>query len=148
MQISLPPEKIESVLALCKKNLVCKELKIKFLAKVIGVLVSCLPAVKNADLYYRCLESNKIKALAKSKGEFDSNTTLDVEALSEVTWWQNNVNVAKPVLSAPPELIITTDASMLGWGAVYKQQSSGGQWTTEETGMHINVLELKAMFLI
>ena len=41
--------------------------------------------------------------------------------------------------------MITTDASMLGWGAVVNGTSCGGQWTTEESESHINVLELKAM---
>ena len=49
---------------------------------------------------------------------------------------------------------LTTDASELGWGAVFEtlgeegvQLSTGGQWNLEEKREHINVLELKAALL-
>ena len=51
-------------------------------------------------------------------------------------------------------LILNTDASNQGWGAVFDalpseggQQCTGGRWTLEEKLEHINGLELKAGFL-
>ena len=46
---------------------------IRFLAKVIGTIVSVLPAVKYAPLYYRALENDKIRALEICKGDLDSH---------------------------------------------------------------------------
>ena len=43
-------------------------------------------------------------------------------------------------------LVITTDASLLGWGAVYNEQSTGGRWTQQESNCHINELELQAVY--
>ena len=145
MQISLPQEKIDTVLALCTELLQGNSFKIRFLAKFIGVLVSCLPAVKNAELYYRFLELNKLVALRTWKGDFDGITTLNKDAVTEVIWWRNNVHIAKDIITSPPDLLIATDASLLGWGAVYNRQCSGGQWTAEEAKLHINILELKAI---
>ena len=45
----------------------------RFLAKVIGTIVSVFPAVKYACLYYQALENDKIKALEICKGDFDSH---------------------------------------------------------------------------
>ena len=42
---------------------------------------------------------------------------------------------------------MTTDASPKGWGASWGNQKTGGQWSTEESALHINVLELKAVLL-
>ena len=38
-----------------------------------------------------------------------------------------------------------TDASMRGWGAYYNGSITQGQWATDESNLHINVLELKAV---
>ena len=43
-------------------------------------------------------------------------------------------------------MIIQTDASTLGWGAVYVDQEVGGRWTSLESSSHINILELQAAF--
>ena len=46
-------------------------------------------------------------------------------------------------------MLIQTDASRKGWGAVCQGISSrgGGQWSKEKQLLHINVLELKAVKL-
>ena len=43
-------------------------------------------------------------------------------------------------------MTIQTDASLAGWGA-HCQGMKTGAWTQEETFFHINVLELKAVYL-
>ena len=40
-----------------------------------------------------------------------------------------------------------TDASNAGWGAHLNQESTGGLWSQHEKHLHINLLELKAVFL-
>ena len=54
-----------------------------------------------------------------------------------------NLNGA-PLLMDPPDLVIETDASRLGWGATLKGKElrTGGQWSTSKQEMHINCLEL------
>ncbi len=43
--------------------------------------------------------------------------------------------------------MITTDASMTGWGAVFKGRPASGEWKEEFLFWHINCLELRAVFL-
>ena len=52
-----------------------------------------------------------------------------------------------------PYLLLTTDASNMGWEAVCGNNSTGGLWSLEEQRNHINYLELKEtrqnqMFLV
>ena len=47
----------------------------------------------------------------------------------------------------PPSLTISTDASKIGWGGVFKDLTCGGHWTPQEAEQHINYLELMAAFL-
>ncbi len=43
--------------------------------------------------------------------------------------------------------MITTDASMTGWGTVFEGRPAHGEWTGEFLSWHINCLELRAVFL-
>ncbi|CAJ0934918.1 unnamed protein product [Ranitomeya imitator] len=47
----------------------------------------------------------------------------------------------------PQWQVITTDASLLGWGAVFRQHTAQGRWTTQEALFPINLLEIRAIFL-
>ena len=47
----------------------------------------------------------------------------------------------------PPELRLYLDASRSGWGAHLLNQSASGLWSYQETSLHINILEMKALFL-
>ena len=42
-------------------------------------------------------------------------------------------------------IIISTDASLEGWGAACLNQKAGGKWTLEDQGQHINILEMLAI---
>ncbi|XP_053554990.1 uncharacterized protein LOC128645780 [Bombina bombina] len=46
----------------------------------------------------------------------------------------------------PEWVIVTTDASLLGWGAVWNSLKAQGVWTQEESLLPINILELRAIF--
>ena len=47
---------------------------------------------------------------------------------------------------ASPQLSIETDASSRGWGAFCQGEATGGCWSSEEQKLHINVLEMLAVF--
>ena len=49
--------------------------------------------------------------------------------------------------SQRPQYPTLSDASNEGWGAHLEQNSTQGLWSPQEKGLHINVLELKAVFL-
>ena len=45
------------------------------------------------------------------------------------------------------DIVLHSDASLAGWGAVMGQISSGGRWLAKEATIHINTLELHAALL-
>ena len=47
----------------------------------------------------------------------------------------------------PQELCLYSDAPRSGWGAHLLDQSALGLWSNQETSLHINILEMKALFL-
>ena len=53
----------------------------------------------------------------------------------------------KPFDPPPPSLTLTTDASNLCWGASLPPHHLSGLWSPQDSKLHINMLELKAVFL-
>lgn len=148
MLVRPTPEKAQKLKSACKKLLTKPELTVQELAEVIGIIVSNFPGVEFGPLFYRGLERDKSLALKHSKGNFSSKLQLSPDAIAELKWWCENIESAtKRVTYGNPDIIITTDASTLGWGAVLDNQSIGGQWTQSEACHHINYLELLATFL-
>ena len=97
-------------------------------------------------MHYRHLERKKILALQANKGDYDATMSLSKEARSELYWWVTNVITAfKNIMETNPDLILTTDASNTGWGAVCEGQQTGRLWSVEEQCSHINSLEIKAV---
>ena len=131
---------------MCSELLNSNKFSIRFMAKVIGTLVSSLPAVEYGELYYRYLEICKDKALKEARGNFDCCMSLDFESKNELTWWLCNITTScKSITQIPITCMLTTDASLKGWGAVFRNESTGGEWNDIERTMHINVLELLAI---
>lgn len=64
--------------------------------------------------------------------------------------WQEGhlLSVGVP-LSPPPARreVVTTDASLIGWGGVWNHQGIHGRWEPELRSQHINLLELLAVWL-
>lgn len=50
-----------------------------------------------------------------------------------------------PFLPSFLDKMIITDASLLGWGAHMDSHMTQGMWTPQESRMHINILEFRAV---
>ena len=86
--------------------------------------------------------------MAENNGDYDANVTLSEGSIVELKWWSRHVvNGFKPISHGDPSLIITTDASLQGWGGECENARTGGFWSHVEAKEHINYLELLAAFL-
>ena len=74
---------------------------------------------------------------------------LSGESREELQWWIQNVKLAHRNLQhGPPNVVISTDASAIGWGAKLEGgMSTQGIWSASEAAMHINILEMLAVKL-
>ena len=100
--------------------------------------MASFPGVTYGPLYYRDLEKTKSSALKVANSDFDEKMSLPLLAKNELQWWVNNMESAfKKLVQDVPSHQITTDASLLGWGAERSGVSSGGTWTEIEATNHI-----------
>ena len=63
---------------------------------------------------------------------------LPPEVTEELQWWVSHILH----VHAEQHMIIESDASKKGWGAVFGGEEIGGRWIASESSKHINILEL------
>ena len=146
MSMSLTEEKIKSLTTLCQMTLTSKKLSLRKLSSLIGKLTATAAAVTPCLLQIRFLQQLQIRSMKKSTS-FETLVHLDNNSKMELSWWIENLKLrtGKPILTAPPDLIICSDAAKTGgWGAECRGTQTGGQWTREEKNLHINQQEMIA----
>ena len=88
----------------------------------------------------------KTCTLKQNKGSFDRPMTLSIEAKSGIQWWIDSISEAyNPVNYGDPDITMTTDASLSGWGACLDGMTTGGRWNPDEATHDINCLEILAV---
>ena len=147
MTLSLPQEKVEKVLACCRE-MYCKTFtSILELTKLLGLLSSTIQAVMPAQLQLRHLQQLQIQNL-KLKKSYQDHVRITPLAKKELKWWIKNLvfsNGRTLIQDQTNQIVIQTDASKKGWGAVCRGIRTGGGWSKEEAGLHINIQELLAV---
>lgn len=148
MTVSLPEKKTQSIQSDCRDMLRKGVTSVRNLAKLIGKLTSSVLAVSPAPLNYRRLQMQKSRALLQSKQNYAANITLPDECRQELAWWIENLQNwnGKAMISPAPDMVITTDSSLKGWGATCEGVTTQGLWKSSESKKHINALELTAAF--
>ena len=73
---------------------------------------------------------------------------LPREVRQDLSWWMVRDHLLTRVRFGTPflEIHLYSDASCLGWGAHLLDQHVSGVWLDQEKLLHINLLEMKALF--
>ena len=79
----------------------------------------------------------------------DLPVELTQEIREDLSWWtvESRFLQGVPFGTLPPGLLLFTDASCAGWGVHLLDQRASGKWSEEEKMLHINLLEMKAVWL-
>ena len=133
MTVTLTREKRDQLESLCTEAMNGENLSIRFVAKVIGKVVSALPGVEFGRLHYCNLERDKIYALSANQGDYDALMQLFPAAKEELNWWCDNVRHVCLVKSNMPLIpivfrlmlvtaagvslaLLTNPSSLMGFG--------------------------------
>ena len=127
MTIFLTDQKATTLAECCKTLMQLNRVKIREVARVLAKITSSLPGVMFGALYHRAIEKDKTHALKENAGNFDAYMTLSDGAKKELNWWVTNARKSYNLIShGNPDTVLTTDALLTGWGAVFENQSTGG----------------------
>ena len=147
MTIEIPVPKVANIELAILNIVKARNPKIREVAHVIGLLVSCELAVPYGALFRRAVELEKTLALAENSNNFEARMFLSERAKAGLNWWHANLrHSSAPIHRPKPDFIVESDASNLGWGAHCNGQILGGKCLPTEASLHINYLELKACF--
>ena len=148
MTLSLPSPKLIDLRREIQSLLTKEVVSVRQLAHIVGKLNSTALAVLPAPLHYRELQNLKISSLHEMES-YNAQTALSPAARDDLSWWLGQLQRwnGRSFIVKRPEVVIQSDASLRGWGAVYQGQCIQGRWSFEESTWHINCLELKAATL-
>lgn len=150
MLVSVPPTKASDIKQAVQQTMSLQTISVRQFAAVLGKLAATLPGNRYGQLYLKHLEIAKTNALRAHPYDYDTIMTISSSVSDELSWWHDNIShVYRPVFQCNPNLIIFTDASLMGWGCFIPSSKSqfGGRWGQEDIGYDINYLELKAILL-
>ena len=148
MKVFVTQEKLEALLHSLQSLLQCRTLTIQHLAQAIGKLVAAFPAFYQGPLHYRSLERLKTQQLY-IHGSWNAQILLSQAATQEILWWINNAHSqnGKPIRIPPVDVVMSSDASDSGWGALIESEVVSGIWSPHQAHLHINVREMLAVKL-
>ena len=90
---------------------------IQAFAEMIGTMVASFPAVQFGRLFYRQCDNLKTKVLKENKGHFGAYLRITTECMLDLQWWHENIMTTHcPISTPPPQVILASDASKIGWG--------------------------------
>ncbi|XP_070572493.1 uncharacterized protein [Ptychodera flava] len=147
MTISLPQDKVNRLQVECQSLLHRDSVTVRCLSKLLGKMTATLEAVTVAPLHYRSLQKDQLAVLSQT-GSYDTPLSLSLEVKEELKWWMDCLGRwnGRSLLPQKPEVILQTDASKLGRGALCVHNTAQGQWSVMEQKLHINQLEMLAVF--
>ena len=116
--------------------------------RMAGLMASAISLVRLGRLHMRpfqrwlrslCLPTR----FTRRRVRVSANCTLALK------WWSNERTLTEGVPLGLPLVrkLVTTDASLSGWGATHDGRTARGVWDTTLRSSHINYLELLAVFL-
>ena len=117
--VFLTDEKVVKIITKAKLMVKATKVTARELASFIGLIISAFDAILEAPLHYKALERNKLNSLG-SDGDFDNGVILSDRSVSELHWWQENVDHknGKHIRVKDVDYRCRTDASFAGWGAI------------------------------
>ena len=149
MSVSLTESKADNIVKCCTSVLSAQSVKIREVAKLVGLMVAYSHGVMYAPLFYHDLEREKTQALMINKGNFDAIMEISELAKGDIKWWILNAHSSyNPLNHGAPDITIYSDASLSGWGGVCNGITARGMWSHIEKQYHINYLEIFACFLV
>jgi hypothetical protein len=149
MTFSLPTNKVAKTVAMVAKMLTraSKErpVDLKSLQRLIGTLQSATDCVLPTRLHLNTL----IEALREAEVDMKQKVILPPLAQRDLEWWRDNLHLSngKPMLTRAPDVMMDTDASEKGWGAVHfaptgERKECQGFFTNELTSNNRELLAI------
>ena len=141
-ELSVPKKKVAEITNLCKSMLDTTHVRVTDIESLQGKFISLEKAVPYGRIHYRSFQRDVVSHVRRGRNHRKFKLTLN--AKEDLKWWSksSHVNLPCPCRMVNPKTVVTTDASLTGWGIVLENQKWSGTWSGHEKLKHINELEL------
>ncbi len=150
MTASLTKIRAQKILTMLTKIKTGRSVRYLTLLKLAGMLTAVAPVVRLGMLNLRPFQRWLIGRCLSAKTQKYTLVKVTYPAWQLLKPWRSREFLMQEVTMGPPPArreIITTDASLQGWGGVWQQMGVRGTWKKTIQFQHINYLELRAVFL-
>ena len=115
--------------------------------RVLGLMASLVDVVPLCRLYMRPIQFHLLSHFRPASRDLQVPVPMVHSVRNHLQWWMMDSNIfpGVPFQEDRPQMTLTTDASLHGWGAFCGGETLSGVWTEEESRLHINILELEAV---
>ncbi len=149
--LRVPEGRIASTLAVVFKVLDATSLSARSLLSLLGTLSSTADLLALGRLHLRPLQVYLLYLWRPHVMPLEQMIPLSGLFKRHLRWWAQEHRYLEgvPMVVPPPALFLTTDASQSGWGASLDPMGRlyQGTWSPEEVDLHINLLEMRAIYL-
>lgn len=150
MRASLSPQRVEAILNLLLRFRENKVQKYSLFLRLAGMLAAASAVVPLGLLSLRPLQIWMNGLHLDPKWHKCRKVWVSKRCLQALRPWRRRSHLVKGVpLGMIPSRreVVVTDSSLGGWGAVWQNRAVRGLWGAQQRLEHINVLELRAVYL-
>ena len=142
------PDRWQSLQEKIQKLVVLPACPVRQFMSLIGLLTATEKQVHLGQLHMRPIQWH-LKNNWRIPESLEKVIPMPKSLHPHLQWWleEDNVLQGQPLHPIKHALQIFTDASKEGWGAHLNERIARGTWSLPESKLHINYLELKAVFL-
>uniref|UniRef100_A0A2D4J0A8 ribonuclease H n=1 Tax=Micrurus lemniscatus lemniscatus TaxID=129467 RepID=A0A2D4J0A8_MICLE len=146
-KVFLSPDRLNSISNMITSIRPLRKVPLRDLSSLLGKMVSCIAIVPWARFHSRSLQGFLLPYQRSGCSDSSVAVSIPPRVRTSLLWWQSsNMHKGSP-LKEPHRRVITTDASLYGWGAHCQHLSTQGRWSQAESTKSINWLELRAVTL-
>ena len=117
--------------------------------RLLGLMASLVDVLPWCRLHMRPIQLHLAAYYRPWVHPLNHKVPVSPSLLNSLQWWLNPrvLQVGVPFPTPSPTRTLTTDASKKGWGSHMLHYRLSGVWSPFQSKLHINILELRAVFL-
>ena len=140
-------DKVTGLIHLLGTILTQSQIQVRLFLRLLGIINHMAEYIPLGRLYLRPLQFYLLSFHQDLRSNLEAilpirpALRLALWPWTDATWLSTRVPLRRP----DPSTSVSTDASLVGWGAHWGDRLLSGQWSPEETQLHISILELRAI---
>ena len=149
--VRVPIDRIQALTLMVSLFVQRKEVSARLFLSLLGKLNAAADYVELGRLHLRPLQFSLLSQWRPHLNSLDQKIQISPEIRHHLSWWSNEHRLLQgvPLKVSAPKHHLFCDAINLGWGAHLEPEGLlfHGVWTPDQSHLHINLLEMKAITL-